>query len=184
MLSKVPAMMQRITTIKTSLAGLAAPAERGRPQTFAGSLDGAAGRVGPAPGVREIAGGEFDGIIRQAAAANKLSPDLIHAVIRAESDYNPNCRSSAGAMGLMQLMPGTARGLGVTDPWDPGQNIRGGARYLRQQLDRFGDLTLALAAYNAGPGAVERYDGVPPYDETQTYVRRVQRYLQERTASR
>jgi soluble lytic murein transglycosylase-like protein len=124
--------------------------------------------------------GRFDPIIRRAAEDTGLSEDLIHAVIRAESDYDPTCRSSAGAMGLMQLMPGTARGLGVTNAWDPAQNVAGGARYLREQLDTFGDLSLALAAYNAGPGAVRRYDGVPPYDETQTYVRRVQRYLQER----
>jgi soluble lytic murein transglycosylase-like protein len=183
MVSRVPAMMERITVIKASLAGLTATPERTRPPGFAATLDAAAESSGVRPDGREADGG-FDDIIQQAAERNKLNPDLIHAVIRAESDYNPRCRSSAGAMGLMQLMPGTARGLGVTDPWDPAQNIQGGACYLRRQLDRFGDLTLALAAYNAGPGAVERYDGVPPYDETQTYVQRVQRYLHERTAAR
>lgn len=120
----------------------------------------------------------FDAIIEQAAGANDLAPDLLHAVIRAESGYDPNCRSSAGAMGLMQLMPGTARSLGVSNPYDPLQNVLGGAQYLREQLDEFGDLELSLAAYNAGPGAVNRYDGIPPYRETQTYVRRVLSYLQ------
>jgi len=126
--------------------------------------------------------GDFDDLISGAATRHGVSADLIHAVIRAESDYDPRCTSSAGAMGLMQLMPGTARALGVTDPYDPAQNLDAGVRYLREQLDTFSDLPLALAAYNAGPNAVARYDGVPPYRETQAYVRRVAEYLAERAA--
>ena len=123
----------------------------------------------------------FDAIISQAAARWNLSPELVHAVVRAESDYDPKCLSRAGAMGLMQLMPETARDVGVTDPWNPVQNLNGGCRYLRAQLDRFGRLELALAAYNAGPGAVRRYGGIPPYRETRAYVKRVLGYLQQLT---
>ncbi len=107
-----------------------------------------------------------------AAGANGLDPDFLTAVARTESGLNPDAVSSAGAIGLMQLMPATARGLGV-DPRDPQQNIMGGARHLRALLDRFdGRIDLALAAYNAGSGAVTRYGGVPPYAETRTYVGR------------
>lgn len=122
----------------------------------------------------------YDDLIARAAARHGVDADLVHAVVKAESSYNPRCRSSAGAMGLMQLMPGTARALGVGDPWDPAQNLDGGVRYLRQQLDRFGEVDLALAAYNAGPGAVQRHHGVPPYRETQAYVKRVMQTLWDR----
>jgi soluble lytic murein transglycosylase-like protein len=99
---------------------------------------------------------------------------LVDAVAWQESRYNNNARSPVGAIGIMQLMPSTARGLGIVDPTDVGQNIAGGAAYLRSQLDRFGNnVPLALAAYNAGPGAVHRYGGIPPYRETQNYVRRI-----------
>ncbi len=110
------------------------------------------------------------------AAATKygIDPALLAGLVKQESGFNPTARSSAGATGLTQLMPGTARGLGVTDPTDPVQALEGGAKYLRQQLDRFGgDERLALAAYNAGPGAVQRFGGIPPYAETQHYVKAV-----------
>jgi len=112
----------------------------------------------------------YDAEIAQAASREGLDPSLLKAVVRAESGFNPQAVSSKGAMGLMQLMPATATALGVSDPFDPRQNLAGGARYLRQQMDRFGDVRLALAAYNAGPAAVARYGGVPPYTETQNYL--------------
>jgi soluble lytic murein transglycosylase-like protein len=113
--------------------------------------------------------------ITAAAQRNGLDPALLAGLIKQESGFNPNARSGAGAQGLTQLMPGTAAGLGVTNALDPAQAIEGGAKYLKQQLDRFGgDVARALAAYNAGPGAVQRFGGVPPYAETQNYVRAVQ----------
>ncbi|HYQ92338.1 MAG TPA: transglycosylase SLT domain-containing protein [Candidatus Competibacteraceae bacterium] len=112
--------------------------------------------------------------IQQVAVAYQLEPALLHAVISAESAYNPQARSPKGARGLMQLMPDTARRFGVSDPYDPTDNLQGGARYLRWLLDLFNDLRLALAAYNAGEGAVQRYgNSIPPYPETRTYVQRV-----------
>jgi soluble lytic murein transglycosylase-like protein len=113
----------------------------------------------------------FDAQINAAAASNWIDPALLKGLVSQESGFNPNARSGAGAVGLTQLMPGTASALGVTNPLDPAQSLQGGAKYLREQLDRFGgDETLALAAYNAGPGAVQKYGGVPPYAETQNYV--------------
>ena len=116
----------------------------------------------------------YDGLIDEAARLYQLPEPFIRAVMRVESDFNPTVVSRAGAMGLMQLMPKTARSMGVSDPFDVRQNILGGARYLRLLANRFkGDLVLTVAAYNAGEGAVEKYNGIPPYKETQRYVRRV-----------
>jgi soluble lytic murein transglycosylase len=113
-------------------------------------------------------------LIGQAARHTRLDPALIEAVVRVESGFDTAARSPKGAQGLMQLMPDTARRYGVADPFDPAQNLLGGARYLRDLLDRFSDLSLALAAYNAGEGAVERHGkAIPPYAETLAYVPRV-----------
>lgn len=122
----------------------------------------------------------FDGLIAAAAQKHGVDPALLKGLIRAESNFDPTASSGAGAAGLVQLMPGTAASLGVTDRLDPAQSIDGGARYLRQQLDAFGgDVMKALAAYNAGPGAVRRFGGVPPYAETQAYVQKVVGYAGE-----
>jgi peptidoglycan DL-endopeptidase CwlO len=126
-----------------------------------------------APGAGRAAGSLADvpygELFERAAAAHGVDAALLAAMARAESGFDPRAVSRAGAQGLMQFMPGTAAGLGV-DPWDPGSAIDGAARYLRSNLDRFGTVELALAAYNAGPGAVQRHGGIPPFPETQRYV--------------
>ncbi len=118
--------------------------------------------------------GEYESLIDQAAARNGLDPAVLHGLIQQESGFDPNAASSAGAAGLTQLMPGTASSLGVANPLNPAESIEGGARYLGEMMSKFGGNTSdALAAYNAGPGAVEQYGGVPPYAETQSYVSKV-----------
>jgi soluble lytic murein transglycosylase len=118
--------------------------------------------------------GDWKEYTNTVADFNQLDPDLVHAVITVESGGNPDAVSCKGAMGLMQLMPGTADELGVEDPMEPTDNIRGGVKYLADLIDRFdGNLEYALAAYNAGPGAVQKYGGIPPYLETRQFVKKV-----------
>ncbi len=119
----------------------------------------------------------YDDLIRSASGRHNVDADLIRAVIKAESDFRSNARSNKGAMGLMQLMPETARLHNVADAYDPNENVEGGVRHLKMLLSRYqGDLELSLAAYNAGSAAVEKHGGVPPFAETKEYVRRVLRY--------
>lgn len=122
----------------------------------------------------------YDDLIEEAAAEYKLDPELIRAVMRAESAFNPMVVSRAGAQGLMQLMPALAVEMGVDDPFDPRQNIMGGARYLKQLLDRHrGNVPLSLASYNAGPTAVARYKAIPPFRETRQYVKKITGFLED-----
>ncbi len=117
---------------------------------------------------------EIMSMIEETSAKYGVDPKLIKALIKQESGFNPTAKSKAGALGLMQLMPSTAKGLGVSDPLDAKQNIEGGVKYVKSLMDRFnGNIILALAAYNAGPNAVKKYDGVPPYKETQNYVKSI-----------
>ena len=183
----IVSMMERIENIQQKFgANIFPKVDR---SAFQKELENSAGTA-PAKSIKERGGDElfapgtftrpvpgastFDPLISQAADKYDLSQSLLKAVIKAESNFNPRAVSSKGAMGLMQLMPGTARDLNVSDPFDPAQNIDGGARYLKQMLDRFGgDTKKALSAYNAGPKAVETYGGTPPYKETQDYVGRI-----------
>ena len=157
------------------------------PTSFA-SLLGQAKASAAAPAATLVGGSAqaqglpFGAEIDQAAQRNGVPPLLLAGLVRQESGFDPTARSAAGAVGLTQLMPATAAGLGVQDPTDPAQSLEGGAKYLRQQLDHFGgDQAKALAAYNAGPGAVERFGGVPPYAETQHYVQAILGGLGSRT---
>jgi len=184
----IAAVQQRIAEITGTPADPPAPASVGAPR-FATALAGAmrAGRPGyelqpggadapgsGAPPSAPVAPAEIDALVQSNAATWQVDPALIKAVIANESSFNANATSKTGAQGLMQLMPATAASLGVRDAYDPVQNVAGGTRYLRGLLDRFGGNTqLAVAAYNAGPGAVEKYGGVPPYAETRSYVQNV-----------
>jgi len=173
------------------LAGTASPAgPAGQASTsFAAALQAAttadaapAAPIG-AQGTAALGGtgstSQYDPLIQQAAARYGIDPAVLHGLIQQESGFDPEAQSSAGAAGLTQLMPGTASSLGVANPLNPAESIEGGARYLSQMMSRFGGNTEdALAAYNAGPGAVQQYGGVPPYAETQSYVQKVLGYAE------
>jgi soluble lytic murein transglycosylase-like protein len=166
-LERVAVLTASLSPAQTTPAATAAanPSVSPVPTTFAQTLQSATQADGSSA---------YDSDIQAAATKYGVDPSLISAVIQQESGFDPNATSSAGAAGLMQLMPSTAQGLGVTNPYDPAQSIDGGTQYLKSLLDRFGgDTSLALAAYNAGPNAVESYGGVPPYPETQNYVSRI-----------
>ena len=190
--AEIAAVQQRIAEITGAAAqGSAPPPEfAASSPRFASALAAALRPANPALGLE--AGGpdapgsgapmaaapvppaQIDALVEQNAATWQVDPALIKAVIANESGFNANATSKVGAQGLMQLMPATAASLGVRDAYDPAQNVAGGARYLRGLLDRFGgDKRLAIAAYNAGPGAVEKYGDVPPYAETRNYVQNV-----------
>ena len=177
-------MLARVSQLQQLIGGTVPPPQGATSSTFATQLATATTATatatatnGLAPtGVSELpADVPFGAEISAAAKKHGIDPALLAGLVKQESGFNPNAGSPARARGLTQLMPGTAAGLGVTNVLDPLQSLDGGAKYLRQQLDAFGgDVTRALAAYNAGPGAVQRYGGVPPYAETQNYVRIVQ----------
>ena len=150
-----------VTAASTATAAKAEPTYAGS-VVFTGKLEGA---------------NQYSAIIEKAAKTYNLDPKLIASIIKQESNFKNSAKSYAGASGLMQLMPGTAKYVGVSNTLDPEQNIMGGAKYLRMMLDQFGgDITTALAAYNAGPGNVKKYGGIPPFKETQNYVVKVKGY--------
>ena len=152
-----------------SLVARIAPDEVPYPEPKEEPMSEAAPLEAPMLNVRLESNPRFDPIIRRIAAEQGLDATLVRAVVQVESAYQPRARSRKGAMGLMQVMPATARQYGVKNPYDPTANIEAGSKHLKSLLDRF-PLTLALAAYNAGEAAVQRFSGVPPYRETQQYV--------------
>jgi soluble lytic murein transglycosylase-like protein len=176
-------ILGEISAVQTRIAEITgtAPAEAPVPGAFNAALAQALNPVAPpaadagaAPAAAPVPPEQIDSLVQQNADIWQVDPALIKSVIANESSFNANATSPAGAQGLMQLMPETAASLGVRNPYDPAQNVAGGTRYLRSLLDRFkGDTRLAVAAYNAGPGAVEKYGDVPPYTETQNYVQNV-----------
>jgi soluble lytic murein transglycosylase-like protein len=173
-----------IAQARTAALGSAAPSTElhaQAPTSFASALQSARTEAAGA-GSSEAEGGSsgnYDGLIQSAAAHYGIDPAVLHGLIQQESGFDPNSQSSAGAMGLTQLMPGTASSLGVSNPLNPAESIEGGARYLAQMMSQFGgNVRGALAAYNAGPGAVSKYGGVPPYAETESYVTKVLGYAE------
>jgi soluble lytic murein transglycosylase-like protein len=172
--NQAPAARPPAPTRTTAAAQWAAASQRMAAPPARALPAGGAGAIAPLDGTGAI---PFAGLIESAARKYGFDPALLAGLIKAESNFNPNAKSGVGAKGLAQLMDATARGLGVTDPFDPAQSIEGGAKFLGGLLKQFkGNASLALAAYNAGPGAVQKYGGIPPYEETQRYVPKVLGY--------
>ena len=171
-LTSLDITLQRIHSIESSFQSLMNYGKAEKPtEDFQKILDT---KVENSKSTNPVSRAEINDLVDKYAAQNGLDVDFVKAVINQESGYNPNATSKCGAMGLMQLMPGTAQGLGVKNAYDPEQNIEGGTKYLKGLMDRFdNNKSLALAAYNAGPNAVKKYGGIPPYQETQNYVKNV-----------
>jgi soluble lytic murein transglycosylase-like protein len=180
-LAEISAVQSRIAEITGAPA---AGDGRAAQRNFARALAGAVGNGEPASPFADtsppsaaavtLPPAQIDALVGQNSTTWQVDPSLVKAIIANESGFDANATSKVGAQGLMQLMPATAQAVGVRNPYDPAQNVAGGTRYLKGLLDRFnGDVRLAVAAYNAGPGAVEKYGDVPPYAETQAYVQNV-----------
>ena len=174
-------------TLPTSIASGSSSTSTSQPVNFASALQAASSADATSANYSTTAyqptsapaSGEYAALIEQAAQRNGVEPALLQGLIQQESGFDPNAQSSAGAAGLTQLMPGTAASMGVANPLDPAESIEGGARYLGQMMRQFGgNASDALAAYNAGPGAVQQYGGVPPYAETESYVSKVLGYAE------
>ncbi|MEB3205990.1 MAG: lytic transglycosylase domain-containing protein [Vampirovibrionales bacterium] len=182
--SNINRIHQKISTIQsfigTQEGAFAQVLEKvGVPKDFSKDLQAAFSNIDPSGKTKA----QIKAMVVESAQKYGVDPSLAMALVQMESGFNPNAVSKVGAMGLMQLMPGTAAGLGVDEPLNPAENIDGGMRYLKSMLTRYQKPELALAAYNAGPGAVAKYKGVPPYRETQNYVKTIQalqqKYAQE-----
>jgi soluble lytic murein transglycosylase-like protein len=184
---QIQALIAEVEAAANGAAALPTQGASAPAGNFASALQAASAQAAPNANASSLSassasgseGGQYDGLIAQAAQRNGLDPAILHGLIQQESGFNPGSQSSAGAMGLTQLMPGTASSLGVSNPLDPSESVEGGARYLAGLMKEFGgNSTEALAAYNAGPGAVKQYGGVPPYSETQDYVTKVLGYAE------
>ncbi len=170
-LSGLDITLQRISTIENQFQSLMSYGVQKPDEDFQKILDST---IKNSKNPSSVSRSEINDLIDKYAEKNGLDADFVKAVIKQESGFNPEATSHCGAMGLMQLMPSTAKGLGVTNAYDAEQNIEGGTKYLKGLMDRFdNNKSLALAAYNAGPNAVKKYGGIPPYMETQNYVKSV-----------
>lgn len=189
--SGIDAVESRVRRLQALIQTMEEQRQKPSERPGGGSFQSFLGNASPPPKVQPLAGSvkeRFETIqplVQKYAAEFGVDPGLVNALIRQESNFNPNTVSQAGARGLMQLMPATAKGLGVSNPFDPEQNLAGGIRHLAGLLQKYsGNVALALAAYNAGGGAVDKHHGIPPFQETQHYVRRVlAAYLQEKNSS-
>lgn len=174
-LSRIRQIETRISSIDSKMGSIVG-ANEGSTKPFNEVLDK---KIKETDGTDQGKDDDIKTLVEKFSRKNNLDKDLVDAVIKTESNYNANAVSHAGAQGLMQLMPLTAQSLGVNDPFDPEQNIEGGTKYLSNLINRYNSVELGLAAYNAGPESVNRYGGIPPYSETQNYVKKVME-LQEK----